>query len=104
MNEQPDLLGWTPPVVAPFVAHSVTSAEAAQKITKHIGPLHEKLLAFLAARPDGATDEQMQMGIPMVQSTQRPRRRELQIDNRLKDSGRVTKTKSGRNAVVWILA
>lgn len=103
MTDQPDLLGWEPPVKAPFVASSQTSADAAEKIAPHIGPLHKRLLAFLAAHPEGQTDEQMQLGMEMSPSTQRPRRIEMLRADRVRDSGRTALTKSGRAAVVWCL-
>lgn len=99
MIAQPDIFDWTPP--PPFVAHSVTSAEAAQKITKHIGPLHQRILAYLKVRPEGATDIEMQEGLEMNPSTQRPRRIELAAAGKIENFGCTRPTKSGRNAIVW---
>lgn len=52
---------------------------------------------------DGATDEEIQVALNMAGNTERPRRRELEIDfHRVKDSGRTRPTMSGRKAVVWV--
>jgi hypothetical protein len=59
------------------------------------------VMAFLRQRGDlGATDEEMQLGIPMAPSTQRPRRVELARRGMVVEAG-VRKTTSGRNACVW---
>jgi hypothetical protein len=78
----------------PCQRHSVTSREAADAI---------KPDAYLRGRgEDGATDEEMQDALGMGGSTQRPRRRELELAETVRNSGRTRRTKSGRNAVVWI--
>lgn len=106
MNEaQPELFSWKPyKGEPPAQSHSETSKAAADSIKKAIGPLHEKVLAYLEAHPDGATDEEMTNAIPMVANTLRPRRRELELLGKIKDSGRRGLTQSGRSAVVWIKA
>lgn len=107
---QPDLFAVKTPDRAPYrgeapsISHSETSKEAAKKIQKAIGPLHEKVLAYLEANPNGATDEQMVNAIPMAANTLRPRRRELELMGKIKDSGRTGLTLSGRSAVVWVRA
>ncbi len=52
----------------------------------------------------GATDEEMQLGIPMNPSTQRPRRIELVEAGLVEDSGERRKTRGGRSAIVWRVA
>ena len=92
-----------PKVSAPCQVHSQTSREAADAIVPQSATLRRAVLEFLRSRGfDGATDEQMQDGIPMPASTQRPRRVELVEANLVRDSGTTRKTKSGRNAVVWV--
>ncbi len=86
----------------PAQQHSDTSKAAASRIKKQVGPMHIKVLQFLADI-DGATDEQMQDQIPMSPNTQRPRRCELTQMGRIEDSGRRGLTKAGREAVVWRL-
>jgi len=88
------------PLTAPFVRHSATSKDAARSIEPKAGTLREKVLAYLYVYGP-ATDEQMQSGIPMAASTQRPRRGELQKLELVRDSGRKAKTAAGRSAVIW---
>ena len=92
-----DLFGGEPP----HQRHSETSRAAAEQIKMRVGPLHQRLLAFLASRD--ATDEEMQVALDMGANTQRPRRRELQLSGRIVDSGQRRLTKSRREAVVWRL-
>ena len=89
----------------PAQRHSVTSMQAADALdAKRLNALHRQVLAFLRQRGDlGATDEEMQLGIPMAPSTQRPRRVELARRGLLVEAG-VRKTTSGRNANVWRVA
>lgn len=84
----------------PSQRHSDTSREAAKRIKKRVGPLHHKVLKFLM-QTGGATDEEMQRGIPMAANTQRPRRCELVELGRVMDSGRRRLTGARRDAVVW---
>jgi hypothetical protein len=53
---------------------------------------------------DGLTDEEMQAKTGMNPSTQRPRRCELVEMGKVRDSGSTRRTKSGRKAVVWVIA
>jgi hypothetical protein len=68
-----------------------------------INALHLEIKKFLAGRPKGATDEEMQNNIPMPANTQRPRRVELTQMNQVVDSGYWRLTKTKRKAVVWTL-
>jgi hypothetical protein len=86
----------------PSQRHSDTSRAAADSIRKRVGPLHVEIIEFLAGCA-GATDEEMQGGIPMPANTQRPRRVELTQMGRVIDSGRRRATKSRRQAVIWAL-
>ncbi len=103
MTDQPSLLDL---MTAPYQRHSETSRAAAESIKPHRGPMHEKILRLLKMMDewDGATDEQMQAALKMKESTQRPRRRELQLWGDVIDSGKTRPTASGRMAVVWKLA
>jgi hypothetical protein len=63
------------------------------------------VFAFLARRGVfGATDEDMQRSIPLVANTERPRRRELELQGLVVDSGRKRATIARRPAVVWVLS
>lgn len=85
----------------PYQRHSPTSADAAEQIAESAGTLRAKVLRYITGCAEGATDEEMQISLSMNPSTQRPRRGELQARGLIVDSGRVRRTKSGRNAVVW---
>ena len=98
MTDQP-LLDWTPA----HQSHSETSKAAAIAIKPRIGPMHRAILDYLEYS-GGSTDEELQRFIPMAQNTERPRRRELQKAGLIEDSGKTRQTKSGRAAVVWVLA
>ncbi|MBI1202652.1 MAG: hypothetical protein GC182_09095 [Rhodopseudomonas sp.] len=65
--------------------------------------MHEQIIAFLSAQPQGATDEAMQDGLGMAQNTQRPRRRELEQQGIVEASGQTALTRAGRKAVLWRL-
>ena len=86
---------------APSVHGSVTSAAAADSMAPAtLNRLHRLVLEYIAARPAGVTDEEMQNGIPMPASTQRPRRIELERRGLVVKDG-TRKTSSGRMATVW---
>lgn len=89
-------------IVAPSQAHSATSRQAAESIQRHIGPLHRRILQWMEQNV-GGTDEQIGDALNIPPNTFRPRRRELEKLGRIKDSGQTAKTKSGRDAIVWIL-
>lgn len=83
----------------PFQAHSPTSRAAAEAIGPSRQILREKLLAHL--RKHGPlTDEQMQRGVPMDPSTQRPRRGELVKLGLVVEAGE-SRTSKGRRATLW---
>lgn len=93
-NQRPD--------PAPFQTHSRTSAAAARQISP-AATLRLGVLKFIQQRgPLGATDEEIQAGLTMNPSTQRPRRVELCNLGLVSDSGTTRRTKSGRAAVVWV--
>lgn len=97
MTDQP-LFDWLPA----HQAHSPTSRAAAEAIKPRIGPLHRVIMSHLQYC-QGATDEEMQRELDMAANTQRPRRRELQQAGLILDSGTTRATRSGRQAVVWVL-
>jgi hypothetical protein len=87
-----------------FQRHSITSRAAAESLTPTtVNACQRRLLDYLADHPEGATDEQMQLGIPMPPSTQRPRRIELVAKGMIVQAGE-GKTRSGRRAVKWRVA
>jgi len=85
---------------APAQQHSLTSMQAADSLNaKKLNALQRKVLAWLAENGP-ATDEEMQEGLGMNPSTQRPRRIELARRGLVVEAG-TRKTSSGRNASVW---
>ena len=86
---------------APSVRGSVTSAAAADSLNgTALNALQRRVLEFLRTRPEGATDEEMQRGLGMNPSTQRPRRIELARRGLVVEAG-TRRTSSGRSASVW---
>ena len=89
---------WDAP--APYVSHSITSAEAASSIRVRAKTLRTQVLEVLRTTP--MTDEQLADHFGDIRgNTIRPRRVELCHAGLVIESG-TTKTKSGRNAVVWV--
>lgn len=95
--------GWGPLFSAPAQAHSDTSVAAADAIRPSATVIRSRVLrAIVAAGEAGATDEELQDGLVLSGSTQRPRRVELVAQGAVVDSGIRRKTRSGRQAVVWM--
>ncbi len=86
----------------PCIRRSRTSVKAATEIKPKAATLRERVYSYLAAFGP-CTDEQMQDALDMPGNTCRPRRRELEKAGRIVDSGRTTKTRSGREAVLWMV-
>lgn len=60
------------------------------------------VFAFLVGRgPDGATDQEMQLGLGLHANSQAPRRVELQREGVVVNTGKRRKTTSGHTAIVW---
>ena len=86
---------------APSVRGSVTSAAAADSLgSATLNALQRRVLEFLAARPEGATDEEIIRGTGLNPSTARPRRIELARRGLIVEAG-TRRTSSGRMASVW---
>lgn len=79
---------------------SQTSLAAAVSIAPATPTLRAQVLAYIQKHPEGLTDEEIQVGLGMNPSTQRPRRIELVKSGRLREAGS-RKTMSGRKATVW---
>lgn len=87
---------------APSVTGSATSKAAAESVDGNT--LREKVYELIEHRsPFGVTDEDIQSMLGMGANTQRPRRRELVLARRVKDSGKRRMTNSGRQATVWVV-
>jgi hypothetical protein len=108
-----DLLDWAerqskfdPPKASGITGPSLeTSQRAAESIQPSADSLRGIVFAFLRGRgEEGATDEEIQTGLAMNPSTQRPRRGELLKAGLIEATERTRKTRSGRNAIVWIVS
>ena len=88
-----------PPRKLPFVSGSVTSKNAADSMIEQAGSLRERVWQWLF-HYGPATDKEMQQGLEMDGSTQRPRRIELFQDGRVVPVGKVQQP-NGRSAVQW---
>jgi hypothetical protein len=84
--------------------HSETSREAAIEALEFADTARARVYRFIKAHTHGATDEEIQDGLEMPASTERPRRIELHHAEIIEDSGETRRTRSGRRAVVWVLA
>lgn len=88
----------------PFQRHSDASVEAAEAIEHKAPTLQALVLRELRewGGAEGMTDEEIQRGLAMDPSTERPRRIELVRKGLVMDSGRTRRTTSGRQATVWV--
>jgi hypothetical protein len=83
----------------PFAAGSVTSFEAAMALASRAGGQRARVLGWLILNGP-ATDREMQAGLIMDGSTQRPRRIELMRDGVIVALDEVTQA-NGRRATRW---
>lgn len=89
---------------APAVTGSITSAQAADSLdARTLNALQRRVLEFITAQPDGATDEEIASGLGLNPSTARPRRIELARRGLIVEAG-TRKTASKRNATAWRVA
>ena len=89
----------------PFVRGSDTSFAAAKAIKDDGAKLRAKVFnCVLQSGSNGRTDEEMQTELSIAGSTQRPRRRELELSGRIRKSDFTRPTASGRMAAVWIVS
>ena len=88
----------------PHVAGSDTSESAAEAIADCQPKLVEEVYRFLRRRQTlGATCDDVEVALDMKHQTASARLRELAQEERIVDSGRRGKTRSGRSAVIWIV-
>lgn len=87
---------------APAVRSSPTSVAAAASITPHLSRLEAEVLGhFRDAGPLGLTCDELERISGMTHQTASARVVGLKKRNRVEDSGRERKTRSGRPATVW---
>lgn len=80
-----------------------TSLEAYESIEPHLGDIQKVCLhEIIASGTIGMTQQELEDKFLMIASTIRTRVSELCRLGYVVDSGRKRKTRSGRNAIVWI--
>lgn len=88
---------------APFARGSATSEAAAVAIQPQMNPLQAAVLDAIRARGEyGATDQEIEEATGLSGNTVRPRRGELKAAGRIQEAAFTRKTKSNRDASVWI--
>jgi len=86
----------------PYVKHSETSKAAAEALVRP-GTKRAAVLRFIESRGRyGATDDEIQLGLGMSPSTERPRRIELFEARLIVKSGVQRYTRAGRSAEVYM--
>jgi hypothetical protein len=86
----------------PYVKHSETSKAAAQALVNP-GTKRAAVLRFIESRGrEGATDDEIQVGLGMSPSTERPRRIELFEARLIVKNGVQRYTRAGRLAEVYM--
>lgn len=96
MTHQYDMYGGTPPH-----SNETTSLAAAEQIKPHIGPLAAKVYRFIVVS-GGATCDEIEWATGMRHQTASARVRELADKKQIKDSTLRRRTRSGRQAIVWV--
>lgn len=81
-----------------------TSAAAAESMEANAANLRGLVFRFLKLQGiNGATDEEIQIALGMTGNTERPRRRELFQRGLIAEAPAMRRTRSGREAQVWVL-
>ena len=89
--------------VPAYAAGSDTSYGAAQAIAATAGQLRSRILGWVASRGDqGATRDEIEVGLGLKMQTVSPRVHELTQLGLLEDSGKRRATRSGRTAAVMV--
>ena len=85
----------------PHVAGSATSKAAGESVDRV--SMRERVLNHIAWNTRyGCTDDELEQDLNMPHQSVSPRRRELVLAGKVEDSGRRRKTRSGRQATVWV--
>lgn len=78
-----------------------TSLLAQRSVRKSAPEQRERVFAFISGRAEGATDDEIAVALGLDGSSVRPRRGELEKQKRVRWSGRVRLTRTGRYARIW---
>lgn len=85
---------------APHVVGSDTSQSAGESIEPSACVLRERV--YLCIADGGATCDEVEQRTGLRHQTASARVRELALSGRIRDTGQRRKTRSGRNAAVWV--
>jgi len=86
----------------PGYSNETTSKEAAKSINPH--PIISKIISELESWGEtGCTCDEIEQKLGLAHQTASARLRELSMKQHIVDSGIKRKTRSGRNAIVWVL-
>jgi len=103
VNEQLSFLGGSGAATLPCQPHSATSRAAARAAAPCADTQRERVYSLIAySGAYGMTDQEIQAGLRMEGSTQRPRRIELHRAGRIAPADFTRPTPSGRAATVWV--
>jgi len=93
----------TPPYT-PSVAGSRTSVAAAQaKVPTASSDEGRVFQTIKVSGKHGMTDDELEVALNLLHQTASARRRGLELRNFVMDSGRSRPTRTGRQAIVWIV-
>lgn len=82
-----------------------TSQAAARQIAGGAAAIRVRILAEIQVRgTTGATCDEIEQAMSLSHQTASARIRELNMKNRIYDSGQRRRTRSGRDAIVWFAA
>jgi hypothetical protein len=82
---------------------TVTSIAAANSIRHIAGGDAERCFNYIKKHGAvGATDDELEVALNLKHQTASARRRGLVLEDRVENSGQQRKTRSGRNAIVWV--
>lgn len=108
MSGMKDQLGDTPfeerryPDRPGYVHESKTSRDAARKTDSSAGAMRTAVLDFISAQPSGATCDEVEAALDMRHQTASARVRDLVLAEKIMDTGKTRKTRSGSSARVYV--
>jgi hypothetical protein len=88
--------------VPPHVADSDTSYSAARSVEDDASAIRARVADAIRRSDDGLTCDEVEVLLALRHQTASARIRELVLKHAVKDSGERRKTRSGRQAVIWV--
>lgn len=98
MTAQGDLLSWVP-----YVKGSDTSRAAAESMRPHVSEIERAVLLFVGSYLKGVTCDEVEFCLRMAHQTASARIKGLRDKGLIKHSGMKRKTRSGREAHVYVV-